>query len=101
MTEDEDRGVALERTALAWNRTGLSALALGLGTLRLATEESGVALVIGLVLSAGLVVQAVLAYGHGRRTYLARRGASRSVLLGMASAGSVAAAGALALALLP
>ena len=58
-----DPGMAEERTALAWNRTGLSCFAAAAIALEVFWDRSGP----GMALAAVLVVMGVIAYGAGRR----------------------------------
>ena len=59
-----DRGAAFERTSLAWNRTGLSAVAVGALTLHV-FQDRGLA---GFLLAVLLVVGGALAYLSARRS---------------------------------
>lgn len=61
-----DPGMAEERTALAWNRTGLSCFAAAALALHLFWDRSAP----GMALAAVLVVMGVVAYGGGRRRHV-------------------------------
>ena len=80
-----DRGLAAERTALAWNRTGLSAAGVAAVMLKLSWGES----TAGVVLSAVLLVLAGVAY-TGPRWH--RRFLMMSVAMTAAAAVSVVVA---------
>ena len=68
MTE-RDPGLAFERTALAWNRTGLSCVAVGALCLKVFWDEALLGIVLGLV----LVATGVLAYEAGATAPAGRR----------------------------
>jgi uncharacterized membrane protein YidH (DUF202 family) len=63
VTNDRDPGLAFERTTLAWNRTGLSCVAVGAVCLKVFWDDA----VLGLVLGALLIATGVLAYETGPR----------------------------------
>jgi uncharacterized membrane protein YidH (DUF202 family) len=50
---DDDRGMARERTCLAWHRTGLSLLAVGMALLRAVTESRTPVMVVAAVVGLG------------------------------------------------
>ena len=58
---EQDEGVALERTALAWNRTGLSFAATAAISARFVDR--------GLYLAAPLLLLAAVSWAHGGRRY--------------------------------
>jgi uncharacterized membrane protein YidH (DUF202 family) len=91
---NSDAGVAVERTALAWNRTGLSAAAGGGIALKAFWGRS----VLGLGLAALLLTIGALAYAEGAASYRARRagtmpGDSARIRLHALSLAMTAAAG--------
>jgi uncharacterized membrane protein YidH (DUF202 family) len=63
-----DRGLALERTTLAWHRTGLSSVAVGAVYLKVFWGGH----VVGVVLAAVLVAIGAFAYGAGGEAPAAR-----------------------------
>ena len=81
-----DPGLALERTTLAWHRTGLSSVAVG----ALCLKVFWVAGVVGIALSALLVALGGLAYAAGASTPTTPR-RLRAMSLGLTSAAAVAA----------
>jgi uncharacterized membrane protein YidH (DUF202 family) len=60
---ERDPGLAFERTTLAWNRTGLSCVAVGALCLKVFWDDA----VLGLVLGVLLIATGVLAYETGPR----------------------------------
>jgi uncharacterized membrane protein YidH (DUF202 family) len=78
-----DAGMAEERTALAWNRTGLSSLAAAGIALKVFWGRSPA----GVALAGLLVVMGVVAYGAGRRD-----GRSTATQLRLMSVATTAAA---------
>lgn len=69
MTEPDDRGVQLERTSLAWTRTGLAAFAVGVLHLRVGLAASGGSVdAVGLG-GVGLIVGGFVATAGARRRY--------------------------------
>jgi uncharacterized membrane protein YidH (DUF202 family) len=66
MPSPPDRGVARERTGLAWERSALSFATLAGVALAAAAHRDEPAL---LLLAAALVAVAALAWRHGRRAY--------------------------------
>ncbi|MEA3077546.1 MAG: hypothetical protein QOF60_2454 [Actinomycetota bacterium] len=78
----QDPGMAEERTALAWNRTGLSSLAAAGVALKVFWGRSPA----GVALAGLLVVMGVVAYGAGRRE--GRSTAQRLRLMSLAATAS-------------
>jgi len=66
---DDDRGMARERTRLAWHRTGLSLLAVGVGVLRAVTVSRTPVMVAAAVVGLGALMS-------GWALLLAARGAT-------------------------
>ena len=81
-----DPGLALERTTLAWHRTGLSSAAVGAIGLRVFWGTG----VVGIALSALLVAIGGLAYAAGRTTP-ATPARLRAMSLGLTSAAAIGA----------
>ena len=81
-----DPGLAMERTTLAWHRTGLSSVAVGAVCLKAFWGEDPV----GIVLAGLLVLVGALAYaGSGEAP--AGRGRVRNLSLALTSAAAIAA----------
>jgi uncharacterized membrane protein YidH (DUF202 family) len=87
VSDDPDRGLAFERTTLAWNRTGLSSVAVGAVTLKVYWDEH----VLGIVLGLLLVAVGVLAYEAGA-TAPAGPGTLRAMSLAVTAAAVVGVA---------
>lgn len=81
-----DPGLALERTTLAWHRTGLSSVAVGAICLRVFWESG----VVGIALSALFVAMGGLAYAAGASTPTTP-GRLRAVSLGLTVAAVIGA----------
>lgn len=82
----KDPGLALERTTLAWHRTGLSSVAVGAFCLRILWGSG----VVGIVLSALLIVIGGLAYAAGSSTP-ATPGRLRTMSLGLTAVAAIGA----------
>ena len=82
----QDPGLALERTTLAWHRTGLSSIAVGALCLNVFWGRG----VIGIALSAVLVTIGGLAYAAGAATPTTPR-RMRAMSLGLTLAAAVGA----------
>ena len=84
-----DRGVASERTSLAWTRTSLSFAALGAFAARLLIDH-------GVVVTASVAVFALAgaagAYVHGRRSYAGRHVRTQHAPVALVRAVAVATA---------
>jgi uncharacterized membrane protein YidH (DUF202 family) len=63
VSEERDPGLAFERTTLAWNRTGLSCVAVGALCLKVFWDDHA----LGLLLGALLIGTGVLAYEAGAK----------------------------------
>jgi uncharacterized membrane protein YidH (DUF202 family) len=70
-TERAGRGLANERTALAWSRSALSLAAIGGLILHFGSEKH--AYVVAYPLGAGVLVMAAAAWGYGNSVYAGRR----------------------------
>jgi uncharacterized membrane protein YidH (DUF202 family) len=64
---DDDRGMAKERTCLAWHRTGLSLLALSMAVLRAVTVGRTPFIVVGTMIGLGVLTTAWALPGATRR----------------------------------
>ena len=83
---DRDPGLALERTTLAWHRTGLSSVAVGALSLKVFWGSG----VLGIGLSALLVAIGGLAYAAGAATPTTP-GRLRAMSLGLTIAAAIGA----------
>ena len=81
-----DPGLALERTTLAWHRTGLSSVAIGAIALRVFWGSG----VLGIALCALFVAIGGLAYAAGRTTP-ATPGRLRAMSVGLTVAAAIGA----------
>ena len=81
-----DPGLALERTTLAWHRTGLSSVAVGAISLKVFWERG----VVGIGLSVLLVAIGALAYAAGAATPTTP-GRLRAISVGLTLAAGIGA----------
>lgn len=95
-----DRGLAVERTVLAWQRSGLSFAVVGGLSLRAGLVGPSYAAWLGVAMSAVLVVAGIATSAYGSRIYRTAEPASahRRVLRALSAITVVAAVGALVLA---
>ena len=82
----KDPGLALERTTLAWHRTGLSSVAVGALSLKVFWGTGA----LGVALSALLLAIGGLAYAAGATTP-ATPGRLRAISLGLTAAAAIGA----------